>query len=104
LRGKPIDTIFGNTQGLKASQMKQLQRLYHERLPIDTLTTPEFAQRLAAISTDIHQPLCTYINRRGQVIRVGVGTPRQTQFSLLELPRYGSEPRNSSRNRQKNPV
>jgi len=91
LRGKPIDTIFGNTQGLKASQMKQLQRLYHERLPIDTLTTPEFAQRLAAISTDIHQPLCTYINRRGQVIRVGVGTPRQTQFSLLELPRYGSE-------------
>ncbi len=71
--------------------MKQLQRLYHERLPIDTLTTPEFAQRLAAISTDIHQPLCTYINRRGQVIRVGVGTPRQTQFSLLELPRYGSE-------------
>ncbi|NCR42587.1 MAG: GTPase HflX [Microcystis aeruginosa W13-11] len=91
MRGKPIDTIFGNTQGLKASQMKQLQRLYHERLPIDTLTTPEFAQRLAAISTDIHQPLCTYINRRGQVIRVGVGTPRQTQFSLLELPRYGSE-------------
>ena len=71
--------------------MKQLQRLYHERLPIDSLTTPEFAQRLAAISTDIHQPLCTYINRRGQVIRVGVGTPRQTQFSLLELPRYGSE-------------
>ncbi|NCS50390.1 MAG: GTPase HflX [Microcystis aeruginosa BK11-02] len=91
MRGKPIDTIFGNTQGLKASQMKQLQRLYYERLPIDTLTTPEFAQRLAAISTDIHQPLCTYINRRGQVIRVGVGTPRQTQFSLLELPRYGSE-------------
>jgi GTPase len=91
LRGKPIDTIFGNTQGLKASQVKQLQRLYHERLPIDALTTPEFAQRLAAISTDIHQPICTYINRRGQIIRVGIGTPRQTQIPLLELPRYGSE-------------
>lgn len=60
-------------------------------MPIDTLTTPEFAQRLAAISTEIHQPVCTYINRRGQVIRVGIGTPRQTQIPLLELPRYGSE-------------
>ncbi|MEZ2246302.1 GTPase HflX [Microcoleus sp.] len=33
--------------------------------------------------------MCTYINRRGQVIRVGVGTPRQTQIPPLELPRYG---------------
>lgn len=57
----------------------------------DRLTTPELAQRLAAISTDINQPVCAYINRRGQVIRVGVGTPRQTQIPPLELPRYGAE-------------
>lgn len=37
------------------------------------------------------QPLCVYINRRGQVIRVGVGTPRQTQIPPLELPRYGGD-------------
>jgi GTPase len=76
---------------LKTSQIKQLQRLYHQRLPIDHVTTPEFAQRLAAISTDMGQPVCAYINRRGQVIRVGVGTPRQTQIPPLELPRYGAE-------------
>jgi GTPase len=35
--------------------------------------------------------VCAYLNRRGQVIRVGVGTPRQTQIPLLELPRYGAE-------------
>lgn len=68
-----------------------MQRLYHQRLPGDRLTTPELAQRLAAISTDINQPVCAYINRRGQVIRVGVGTPRQTQIPPLELPRYGAE-------------
>lgn len=55
------------------------------------MTTPEFAQRLAAISTDINQPVCAYVNRRGQIIRVGVGTPRQTQIPPLELPRYGAE-------------
>ena len=87
----PIETIYGNLQGLKSSQLKQLQRLYHQRLPGDSLTTPEFAQRLAAISADIKQPLCTYINRRGQVIRVGVGTPPQTKIPPQELPRYGAE-------------
>ncbi len=46
---------------------------------------------MAAISTEVNQPVCAYLNRRGQVIRVGVGTPRQTQIPPLELPRYGAE-------------
>ena len=86
----PIETIYGNLKGLKSSQLKELQRLYHQRLPGDRLTTPEFAQRLGAISTEIGQPVCAYINRRGQIIRVGIGTPRQTQIPPLELPRYGA--------------
>ncbi|MEH2412213.1 GTPase HflX [Nostoc sp.] len=86
-----METIFGNLQGLKSSQLKQLQRLYHQRIPGDRITTPDFSQRLAAISTEVNQPVCAYINRRGQVIRVGVGTPRQTQIPPLELPRYGAE-------------
>lgn len=86
-----IETIHGNLKGLKASQLKQLQRLYHQRQPRDRATTPEFAQRLAAISTEINQPVSAYINRRGQVIRVGVGSPRDTQIPPLELPRYGAK-------------
>lgn len=76
---------------MKSSHLKQLRRLYHQKLPSDRVTTPEFAQRLAAISTEIHQPISTYLNRRGQVIRVGVGSPGQTQIPPLELPRYGAE-------------
>ena len=87
----PIETLFGHLQGLKSSQVKQLKRLYHQRLPGDRITTPEFAQRLAAISHTIRQPLCAYVNRRGQVIRVGVGTPIQTQIPVQDLPRYGAE-------------
>ncbi len=60
-------------------------------MPGDCITTPEFSQRIAAISTEINQPVCAYVNRRGQVIRVGVGTVRQTQIPPLELPRYGAE-------------
>ncbi|AFZ55728.1 GTP-binding proten HflX [Anabaena cylindrica PCC 7122] len=76
---------------MKSSHLKQLQRLYHQRISGDRITTSEFAQRLAAISTELNQPVCAYLNRRGQVIRVGVGTPRQTQIPPLELPRYGAE-------------
>jgi GTPase len=90
--GALIETIYGNLQGLKTSQLKQLQRLYHQqRLPGDRLTTPDFAQRIAAISSEIAQPVCVYINRRGQVMRVGVGHPHQTRIPPLELPRYGAE-------------
>jgi GTPase len=86
-----VDTIYGQLQGLKPSQIKQLRRLYHQRLPIDCIVTSEFSQRLAAISTEINQPVCAYVNRRGQIVRVGVGTVRQTQIPPLELPRYGAE-------------
>ncbi len=84
-----IETIYGNLQGLKSNQLKQLQRLYHQRIPGDRITSSEFAQRLAAISSDINQPICAYINRRGQVMRVGVGTVNQTRIAPLDLPRYG---------------
>ncbi len=86
-----IEQIHGNLKGLKSSQIKQLKRLYHQNQPRDLATTPEFAQRIAAISTEINQSVSVYINRRGQVIRVGVGNPRQTQIPPLELPRYGAK-------------
>ncbi|MDX1976498.1 MAG: GTPase HflX [Pseudanabaenaceae cyanobacterium bins.68] len=46
---------------------------------------------MASISTEIAQPICCLINRRGQVIRVALGTPHQTKIPPSELPRYGAE-------------
>jgi len=86
-----METIYGNWKGIKSSHIKQLQRLYEQRQPGDRLMTSEFAQQLAAISHEIHQPVCSYINRRGQVVRVGVGTPAQTQLSPSDLPRQSAE-------------
>ena len=86
-----IATIYGNLQGLKPNQLKKLKRLYHQSIRSDRLTTIELAERIAAVSTELKKPLSVYLNRRGQVIRVGVGTPRQTQIPPLELPRYGAQ-------------
>src|SRR4028119_635872 len=84
------DNIYGNIKGLQPSHIKQLQQLSEQRQPSDRPIAPEFAQKLAAISTEIHQPVCSYINRRGQVVRVGVGTPQQTQIPPQELPQQGA--------------
>ncbi len=86
-----LDTIYGNIQGLKANQIRQLKKFYNERLTGDRLTTVEFAEKMAALSTEMNEEVCVYINRRGQIIRVGIGSPRQTQIPPLELPRYGAE-------------
>ncbi len=84
------ENIYGNLKGLQPSHIKQLQQLSEQRQPSDRPIAPEFAQKLAAISTEIHQPVCSYINRRGQVVRVGVGTPQQTQIPPQELPQQGA--------------
>jgi len=86
-----METIYGNLHGLKSSHIKQLQKLYEQWQPDERLITPEFAQQLAVISHEIHQPVCLYSNRRGQVVRVGVGTPAQTQLSPADLPRQSAE-------------
>ena len=84
------ENIYGNLKGLKSSHIKQLQQLSEQRQPSDRPIAPEFAQKLAAISAEIHQPVCSYINRRGQVVRVGVGTPQETQIPPQELPRQST--------------
>ncbi|MBE8987588.1 GTPase HflX [Nostoc sp. LEGE 12450] len=86
-----MQKIYGNVQGIKASQIKRLQQLYEQNQPADRFITPEFAQALATISQQIHYPICCYLNRRGQVLRVAVGTPIQTQIPPEELPRRSAE-------------
>ncbi|MGY4591665.1 GTPase [Thermostichus sp. MS-CIW-40] len=98
----PTDPRFGSAiatrrfreqaKGLKPHQQKQLQRLYQLRLPPNRLVTVEFAQRLGSLTQDLEgQPISVYLNRRGQVIRVGVGSPFETQIPAWELPRQGAE-------------
>ncbi|BAU11495.1 GTP-binding proten HflX [Leptolyngbya sp. NIES-3755] len=80
-------TVYGHLQGIRSTHIKQIEKLYETRLPSDSFITLEFAEKLASLSQTIHQPICCYINRRGQILRVGVGTPMQTRLPESELPR-----------------
>ena len=47
--------VFGNTAGLKANQVRQLERLFRRRIPADQLLTQELARQLTEISREIHR-------------------------------------------------
>jgi GTPase len=81
-----METVYGNTQSIKSSYIKQLEQLYQQKQPDNRFATSEFSLRLAILSTEMEQPLCVYLNRQGQVVRVAVGTPAQTQLSPSDLP------------------
>lgn len=76
--------VFGNTRGLKASQVRQLERLFQRRLPADRLVSNEFARQLSEISHEIRRQVGVLADRRGDVQHVMVGDAR-----AIELPDWG---------------
>ncbi|MBF2097105.1 MAG: GTPase HflX [Gloeomargaritaceae cyanobacterium C42_A2020_066] len=82
--------VAGHPQGLKPNLRQQVQRLYHCRFPVDALITSDLAQRLVGVARGLGRPVSVYVNRRGQVIQVGIGSPQITQLSPERLPRQAA--------------
>ncbi len=74
-------TIFGNTSGLKPSELKRLERLYRRKVPSASIITPELAREIAQISWDLNRQIGLLLNRKGEVAYVIVGT-----FNRIEIP------------------
>jgi GTP-binding protein HflX len=83
LRGSPI-RVFGNTHGLKASQVRQLERLSRRHLPPERLVTQELARELTALTHETGRQVGVLVDRRGAVTHVMVGDARS-----IELPDWG---------------
>ncbi len=76
--------IHGNTHGLKANQVRSLERLLRRRIPADRLLTQELARELTAISSEIRRQVGVLIDRRGSVTHAMVGDAHS-----IELPDWG---------------
>ncbi len=76
--------VFGNTHGLKASQVRRLERLFRRRVPADQLLTQELARQLTEISLEIRRQVGVLVDRRGDVQHVMVGNAHS-----IELPDWG---------------
>ncbi len=78
------DQVTGNTQGLKASEIKALERLYRRRVAPTDVVSAELATQLAAQTAELHRQVGVLIDRRGAIQHVMVG-----DASKITLPDFG---------------
>ncbi len=76
--------IFGNTLGLKASELRLLRNTYRRRTSPHEIVSPELARHLTELSTTLHRQLGILINRKGDVEHVIVGDAHR-----IDLPDIG---------------
>ncbi len=65
--------IFGNSGGLKASQLRRLENLYHRRTPPQFIVTNELARDISQLSREISRQIGLLIDRSGKIMFVIVG-------------------------------
>ena len=78
------EEVTGNTQGLKASEIKALERLYRRRVAPTEVVSSELAQQLALQAAELHRQVGVLIDRRGAIQHVMVG-----DASKITLPDFG---------------
>ncbi len=76
--------IFGNTLGLKASELSALRNTFRRRMSPHEIVSPELARHLTEISRETNRQVGVLVNRKGDVEHVIVGNAHQ-----LELPDVG---------------
>jgi GTP-binding protein HflX len=75
---------FGNTLGLKPSELKHLRNTYRRRVSPWEIVSPELARHLAEFSRETNRQVGVLLTRKGEVGFVIVGNAHQ-----LELPDIG---------------
>ncbi len=79
-----ISNISGFTQGLKANQLRRIERLSTRRVAPEQIVSPELARQMTEISFETGRQVGVLINRKGQVEYVMVGTAKR-----IEMPDFG---------------
>ncbi len=69
--------LFGNTGGLKANQLRRLEKLYRRRMPPENAISFDLAKEISRVSGEIRRQVGLLIDRSGRVIWVIVGDHRQ---------------------------
>ncbi|MFP3942090.1 MAG: GTPase HflX [Thermoanaerobaculia bacterium] len=79
-----MSKIEGNTNGIKTSQRRALERTYRRRVSPRDVVSPELARHLAGVSRDLGRQVGVLLSRKGEVESVIVGDAQQ-----LMLPDIG---------------
>ena len=78
------EKVTGNLAGLKASEIKALERIYRRRVAPSQVVSPELATFMAELSGELHRQVGVLVDRRGAIEHVIVG-----DASKIVLPDVG---------------
>jgi GTP-binding protein HflX len=65
--------IFGNTNGLKSTQIKTLENLYQFRTPPEMVATSQMIEQICALSCETNRQIGLLIHRTGKITSVIIG-------------------------------
>jgi GTP-binding protein HflX len=82
--------LTGNTSGLKASNIRALERIYRRRMAPDQVVTYELATYMSQLSAEINRQVGILANRRGGIEHVVVGDA--TRLFLPDVGRLRGAP------------
>lgn len=85
-----LETLYGNTSGLKPNQARTLRALYRRRVSATDFLSPPLARALTEASRDIGRRIGVLLDRQGKVDRVIVGDPHRVFLPDLGPRRAGS--------------
>jgi GTPase len=75
--------------GLKANQLRRLEKMYQRRIPPAQIVTPEFARQLTEISHEIGRQVGVLVDRKGHVTDVVVGDATKIVLPAQDRSRLG---------------
>lgn len=75
--------------GLKANQLRRLEKMYQRRIPPAQIVTPEFARQLTEISHEIGRQIGVLVDRKGHVTDVVVGDATKIVLPAQDRSRLG---------------
>ena len=65
--------VFGNTKGLKTSQLRKIENLYRRKIRPEYIITPQLTRDISQLSRDLHRQIGLLIDRKGKIPYVIVG-------------------------------
>jgi GTP-binding protein HflX len=81
-----IPSVYGNTTGLKKSDIRSLERIYRRRIPRDKALSTDLAMLMAECSTSIGRQVGVMADRNGNISHVIVGDAKG--IFIPELTNY----------------
>ncbi|MBI4824308.1 MAG: GTPase HflX [Nitrospirae bacterium] len=79
-----MPVVFGNTSGLKGSEVNSLEKIYRRRIPPEALITPELAKYMTLLSSEIGRQIGIFVSREGKITHVIVGDAKGIFIPSLE--------------------